>query len=325
MVDIGKDKLLYLYLDNESMTGYVGETKDLKTRHRDHKYDDYIYEDKWSGRHELVSNIDPVIIKTDFKNMNAVKFAEHAVYEKYKAEGYDMLQRPPHPNIFKKYHDRVDDCKICDELGCDFTKERLEYILAVHRVSKLCPVCNKPFYYDSKKHGGLQKFNKQKTCSYTCFNKNRWNTGSYNVSKLCPVCNKPFYYEHKKHRALPVFNRQSSCSKSCNIKNLSSGSYNVSKLCEKCNKPFYYYDNKNALPTFNKLKYCSHDCSTKTGSENVSKLCPVCNKVFHFNKERHRGHARFNITTYCSISCSNTGRSYKNDPCQQTLGDLVES
>jgi hypothetical protein len=168
MVDNGKDKYLYLYLDNESMTGYVGETKNIKNRHRQHK------RDIWPGRKELVSKIgEPVAIKADFKSMTAVKFAEHATYLKYKDLGYDMLQKPPHPNIFKKYHNRVDECKICDELGCDFTKERLEYILAVHRVSKLCEMCQKPFYYDPVKHGHIIKFNNTKCCSLSCASKGR--------------------------------------------------------------------------------------------------------------------------------------------------------
>jgi hypothetical protein len=162
MVD-PKKKRLYLYLDNESMTGYVGETNNLKRRHMDHKGD------IWPGRRELVSKIgEPVVIKADFNNMKAVWFAEHAVYEKYKAEGYDMLQKPPHPNVFKKYHDRVNSCQICDELGCDFSKERLDYILAVHRVSKLCECCQEVFYYDPVKHGTENKFNDRIYCSKSC-------------------------------------------------------------------------------------------------------------------------------------------------------------
>jgi hypothetical protein len=195
-------KLLYLYLDNESMNGYVGETKDLKRRHMEHKGD------IWPGRRELVSKIDPVIIKADFNNMNAVKFAEHAGYLMYKEKGYNMLQKPPHPNIFAKYKDRIDDCKICDELGCDFTKERLEYILAVHRVSKLCPQCNKPFYYDSAKHSNISDFNKRIYCSKDCSNKARYNTGSYNVSKLCVQCNKPFYHDPIKYKYINAFKKK---------------------------------------------------------------------------------------------------------------------
>jgi hypothetical protein len=168
MVDIGK--YLYLYLDNESMTGYVGETKNLKKRHMNHKGS------IWPGRRELVSKIgEPVTIKTDFKSMTAVQFAEHTAYELYKGLGYDMLQKPPHPNVFKKYKDRVDDCKICDELGCDFTKERLEYILAVHRVSKLCPACEKIFYFDPLKHQQIETFNRIECCSHSCAAKKRYN------------------------------------------------------------------------------------------------------------------------------------------------------
>jgi hypothetical protein len=157
------------------MTGYVGETKDLNRRHMEHKGS------IWPGRRELVSKIgEPVIIKTDFKNMKAVQFAEHAAYEKYKAEGYDMLQKPPHPNIFKKYKNKVDSCKICDELGCDFTKERLQYIFAVHRVSKICDECEKVFYYDPKKYRTEKIFNKRKYCSKSCAGKQStepWNKG----------------------------------------------------------------------------------------------------------------------------------------------------
>jgi hypothetical protein len=268
MVDIGK--YLYLYLDNESMTGYVGETNDLKNRHRQHKGS------IWPGRRELVSKIgEPVIIKTDFKNMKAVQFAEHAAYEKYKAEGYDMLQKPPHPNIFNKYKDRVDDCKICDELGCDFTKERLEYILAVHRVSKLCPVCEKPFYYDPKKFGRLQNFYGQKYCSYVCSNKDmgiKKRKNSFNVSKLCKQCKKVFYFDKKKHNTVKQFNKLKFCSYSCRGKNtgikLHTSSFNISKLCEVCDKLFYFDKKKhNTVKQFNKLKFCSISC-TVNGENN---------------------------------------------------------
>jgi hypothetical protein len=250
------------------MTGYVGETKNLKRRHIQHR------DDIWPGRRELVSKIgDPVVIKADFKNMNAVKFAEHAVYEKYKDLGYDMLQKPPHPNIFNKYKDRVDDCKICDELGCDFTKERLEYIIAVHRVSKLCmnPACNKPFYFDPIKHN-WHHFKKQKYCSYICNSKiigEKKQSGSFNVSKLCMnlTCNKPFYFDKNKYGSLQDFNKITFCSNICRAK-------------EKYN----------------------------TGSYNISKLCPVCNKVLYFSKKKYQGLKKFNERTFCSVVCANKGK-----------------
>jgi hypothetical protein len=160
------------------MTGYVGETNNLKRRCSEHKR-----KDKWPGRPELVNKINPVIIKADFKNITAVRFAEHAAYEMYKEKGYDMLQKPPHPNIFTKYKDRVDECKICDELGCDFTKEKLEYILVVHRVSKLCDYCQEPFYFDPVKHKHITTFNRVKCCSKTCEVKKKWDDPEYRLNQ----------------------------------------------------------------------------------------------------------------------------------------------
>jgi hypothetical protein len=308
MVDIGKEKYLYLYLDNETMTGYVGETKDPKTRHSKHKYD------TWPGRNDLINKIkDPPIIKADFKNMTAVQFAEHAVYEKYKDLGYDMLQKPPHPNIFKKYYDRIDDCKICGELGCDFTKERLEYILAVHHISKLCPICNKPFYYDPIRYQNKNKFNKKIYCSSYCSRISR--IGSYNISKLCPVCNKAFSFDKEKHQNIVAFKKQVYCSYSC--LNKSKGSRNVSKLCPGCNKPFYFDRKKHYNSRFKKQIYCSHNCylnSKSSKSYNVSKLCPVCNKSFYFDLKKYGSLSRFQERIYCSRSCSDRrGKVYSNE------------
>jgi hypothetical protein len=305
MVNI-KEKYLYLYLDNETMTGYVGETQRGLRRYTEHKKSNV------KARADLVKKVGkPVPIKTNFKNMTAIYFAEHAAYEMYKDKGYDMLQDPPHPNIFAKYKDRIDDCKICDELGCDFTKERLEYILAVHRVSKLCPGCNKPFYYDSIKHSSENDFNKRIFCSYDCMNQSRI-SGSYNISKLCNTCNKPFYFDKSKYKSLPAFNQKFYCSYDCTWKGQSTGSYNVSKLCPTCNKPYYYDKEKHSnLPEFNRMKYCSEPCAKKgfrTGSHNVSKLCPTCNKPFYFKREKHRGIPQFNRTVYCSNTCSVKGK-----------------
>jgi hypothetical protein len=216
MGDIGKDKILYLYLDKESMTAYVGETVDIESRKRDHAKYDAMYESKYPGRAYLMQNIEPVEIKADFKSMKAVYFAEHATYEKYNELGYKMVQKPPHPNIFAKYKDRINDCKICDELGCDFTKERLEYILAVYRVSKLCMSqdCNKVFYYDPIRHGTEKNFNRRKYCSSDCYNKAR-SAGSKNVSKFCLQCEKLFYFDKNKHKSIATFNRIECCSFSC--------------------------------------------------------------------------------------------------------------
>jgi hypothetical protein len=164
-----KKKRLYLYLDDESMTGYVGETQRGLLRHTEHNKSIKV------ARSALVKKVGkPVTIKADFNKLKAVYFAEHAAYEMYKEKGYNMLQDPPHPSIFEKYHDRIDDCKICDELGCDFTKERLEYILAVHRVSKLCDNCQEPFYFDPVKHKHITIFNRVKCCSKSCAGKKVW-------------------------------------------------------------------------------------------------------------------------------------------------------
>jgi hypothetical protein len=305
MVDIGKDKLLYLYLDKESITAYVGETIDFESRKEDHVKYDSKYEDKYPGRAYLMENIEPVIIKADFKNMDAVYFAEHAAYEKYKELGYRMVQKPPHPNIFAKYHDRIDDCKICDELGCDFTKERLEYILAVHRVSKLCPTCNKPFYFDPKKYQSENAFNEKTYCSKDCHYKS---AGSRNISRLCPTCNKPFYYNSVKHAgSLPKFNETTYCSNTCSMKGkYNTGSYNVSKLCPTCNKIFYFDKKKHVSTlTFNERTYCSHICANKGSvSHNVSKLCPICNKVFYYDNKKYKGLKNFNKQKGCSFSHS---------------------
>jgi hypothetical protein len=310
-----ENKYLYLYLDNEFMTGYVGETKNLKRRHMDHKGD------IWPGRRELVSKIgEPVVIKADFKNMNAVKFAEHAVYEKYKAEGYDMLQKPPHPNIFKKYKDRIDDCQICDELGCDFTKERLEYILAVHRISKLCPICNKPFYFDPVKHDRIDRFYERTYCSLVCVGKSQREDSGEDFN-VCEHCGKKFYYDWKKHHSYKRFNKKKYCSKKCEVKAIHKDSIKIFKVCEYCGEKFYFDREKYRGPgSFKKVKYCSTTCSNRAkgklqcqGSYNVSKLCmcPTCNKPFYYDKNKHRSIPNFNKRTYCSLKCSkweyNTG------------------
>jgi hypothetical protein len=166
-VDMGKDKIVYLYLDNKTMTGYVGETKDINFRDGRHKKYDIKYDAKYPGRSVLMNNADPVPL-TDLLTQNEAWFIEHSLYEKYKEKGYTMLQKPPHPNLWKRNKDKINNCKICDELGCNFTKERLEYIMAIHRVSKLCECCQEPFYYDSIKHNHINLFNERRFCSKRC-------------------------------------------------------------------------------------------------------------------------------------------------------------
>jgi hypothetical protein len=222
MIDI-KKKRLYLYLDNESMTGYVGETQRGLLRHNEHK------KSVKFDRAALVKKVGkPVTIKTDFNKLKAVWFAEHAAYLMYKEKGYDMLQDPPHPNIFAKYKDRVDDCKICDELGCDFTKERLEYILAVHRVSKLCDYCKKPFYYDPTKHRHINNFNNIKCCSHTCGNNKKWQDPDIRLkaSKSKKGANNPNFDK-------PTWNKGKKCPQLASENNSAAKITKVAAICIK--------------------------------------------------------------------------------------------
>jgi hypothetical protein len=309
-----KDKIVYLYLDNKTMTGYVGETKELEVRDGNHKKYDIMYDAKYPGRSTLMNNTDPVPL-TDLLSKKEAWFVEHSLYEKYKEKGYDMLQKPPHPNLWERNKDKINNCKICDELGCNFTKERLEYILAVHRVSKLCPECNKPFYYDPVKHNGLPEFDKRIYCSRNCYEKNK-SVGSYNVSKLCEYCNKPFSFDRIRHQFLSVFDQKRFCSRGCATKGrYNTGSINISKLCPACNKPFYPRKGQ-ALTDFNKQKSCSIYCNHKikrSSSYNVSKLCLTCNEPFYFDIKKHCSVTIFNKLNNCSKSCGGYGRWNSGD------------
>jgi hypothetical protein len=312
-----KDKIVYLYLDNKTMTGYVGETKELDVRDDVHKKYDIKYDVKYPGRSVLMNNTDPVPL-TDLLTKKEAWFVEHSLYEKYKERGYDMLQKPPHPNLWKRNKDKINNCKICDELGCNFTKERLEYIMAVHRVSKLCDECNNPFYFDPMKHKLESIFNSRKYCSNKCVGKANIK-GSIEDFKICEHCGKKFYFDRDKYQSFRHFNSRKFCSNDCSNKHAGKeravDTKDVFKICPQCNKRFYYDGKKkhHSVKRFLEIrKYCSTECKAdaeRIGSEKDFKICLECNKPFYYDKKKYKSLKNFKERKFCSKSCST---SYTN-------------
>jgi hypothetical protein len=121
------DNFVYLYLDDIDKICYVGRTNDLIGTDKDrHKKKD----EEFFKLHDIVP------IAKDL-SLEQAKVIESLIYLEYKKLGYTMINKVfPNYLALKRNKEKLETCPICEDLGCNFTKQDYKDLMNEYKAKR---------------------------------------------------------------------------------------------------------------------------------------------------------------------------------------------